>query len=206
MIQRCVVTLYIFFINYNTVLCLIMLFYVLLCCFVLLHIAELKTTTRGAIMHDEWSRCGVHYLRYFACYIFQNHPKSRLISLAPTANKEANETTETTMEDATHFNSETHNTHFITIMKDIYEIDVITWGRASIADNTNANLKTARLLKIPHVGCCNQKFNLDMKNMIEKVSLDNTISDIKQTMIHAKELKKLSYIENIDGSIARDPQ
>ena len=99
-------------------------------------IAELKTTTCGAKMHDGWSRCGVHYLCYFTCYIFNNHPKSRLISLAPMVNKEANENTDTS------------------IMKDIYEIDLMTWGRASIADNTNSNLKTARLLKIPHIGCC----------------------------------------------------
>ena len=75
------------------------------------------------------------------------------------------------MEDATTFNSETHKTHFITIMKDIYEIDMITWRRLSIADNTNANLITARLLKMPHAGCCNQKFNLNMKSMIEKKTI-----------------------------------
>ena len=66
-------------------------------------IAELKTTTCGVIMHNGWSRYGVHYLCYFACYIFDNHPKSRLISLAPMANKEANEIIETSMEDATYF-------------------------------------------------------------------------------------------------------
>ena len=32
--------------------------------------AELKNTTYGAIMHDGWFRCGVHYLYYFAYYIF----------------------------------------------------------------------------------------------------------------------------------------
>ena len=61
------------------------------------------------------------------------------------------------MEDATKFNSETHKTHFITIMKDIYEIDLITWGKAFIANNTKENFKKARLLKIPHVGCYNPK-------------------------------------------------
>ena len=55
------------------------------------------------------------------------------------ANKEANEKTDTTIEDATNFNLETHKTYFITIMKDIYEIDLITWRRASIVDITNAN-------------------------------------------------------------------
>ena len=77
-------------------------------------------------MHHGWSRCGVHYLCYFACYIFDNHRKSRLMSLAHMANKKANEKTETSMEDATSFNSETYKTYFITIMKDIYEIDLIT--------------------------------------------------------------------------------
>ena len=110
-------------------------------------VAELKTTTCGAIMHDRWSRYGVHYLCYFACYILDIHPKSRLISLAPMANKEANEDTETSMEDETNFNSETHKTHFITIMKDIFEIDLITWGRASIVDNTNSNFKNSAAIK-----------------------------------------------------------
>ena len=53
-------------------------------------------------------------------------------------------------------------------MKYIYEIDLITWGRPSLADNTNENVKTARLLNMPHTGCCNHKFNLDMKSMIGK--------------------------------------
>ena len=53
-------------------------------------------------------------------------------------------------------------------MKDTYQIDLITCGSASIANNTNANLKTARLLNIPHAQCCNHKFNLDMNSIIEK--------------------------------------
>ena len=48
---------------------------------------------------------------------FDNHPKFHIISLAPMTNKEANEKTETSMEDATNFNSETYKTYFITIMK-----------------------------------------------------------------------------------------
>ena len=43
--------------------------------------------------------------------------------------------------------------------------------------------------------------------MIESTkSLDNTTSDIKKTMIKAKESKKISCIENIDVSAARDSQ
>ena len=84
------------------------------------------------------------------------------------------------MEDESNFNSETHKAHFITNMKDIYDIYLITWGRVSIADNTNANLKTAWLLNIPHVECYNHKFNLDIKNIIENTkSLEDTMSDIK---------------------------
>ena len=54
------------------------------------------------------------------------------------------------------------------MMNDTYEIDLITQGKSSIVDNTNANLKTARLLNMPHIGCFNHKFNLNMKCMIGK--------------------------------------
>ena len=33
------------------------------------------------------------------------------------------------------------------MMKDIYEIDLITWGRASIVDNTNSNFKYSAAIK-----------------------------------------------------------
>ena len=45
-------------------------------------------------MNDGWPNCEVHCLCYFACYIFNKEPKSRLISLALMMNKESNETTE----------------------------------------------------------------------------------------------------------------
>ena len=61
-----------------------------------------------------------------------------------------------------------HNTYFITIMKDDYEIDLITWGRVSITDNTNEYFKKAQILNIPHTRYYNLKFNLGMKSMIEK--------------------------------------
>ena len=48
-------------------------------------------------------------------------------------------------------NLETYKTHFITIMTDTFEIDLKTWGRASIVDTSNAIKKTAGLLNIPHV-------------------------------------------------------
>ena len=73
------------------------------------------------------------------------------------------------------------------MMKDSYQIDLMTWGGTYIADNTNANLKTAQLLNMPQVGCCTHKFNLDIKCMIRrKKSWSNTINDIKNTMIQAK--------------------
>ena len=53
-------------------------------------------------------------------------------------------------------------------MKDDYEIDLITWGRVSITDNTIEDFKKARILNIPHIRYCNRKFNLGMKSMIEK--------------------------------------
>ena len=40
--------------------------------------------------------------------IFYSEPKNRILQLTPMTNKESNKTTETTIEDATKFNSETH--------------------------------------------------------------------------------------------------
>ena len=48
------------------------------------------------IIHDGWSRYEVHYLYYFAYYVFDDQPKSCLISLAPMANKVNIETTDST--------------------------------------------------------------------------------------------------------------
>ena len=43
-----------------------------------------------------------------------------------------------------------------------------------------------------------QNLKLDMKSMIEKTkSLNNTISDIKQTMIKAKELKENTVLRTL---------
>ena len=75
------------------------------------------------------------------------------------ANKEANETTDTTTEDATKFKSETPKLYFMTILEDIYETDLKNQGRSSVADNTNINTKTARLIKMFRVGCYNHNFN-----------------------------------------------
>ena len=47
----------------------------------------------NSIIYDRFSRYEFHYLYYFTCYVFKNEPKSRLISLALTANKKTNETT-----------------------------------------------------------------------------------------------------------------
>lgn len=38
-------------------------------------------------------------------------------------------------------------------------VDVQSWARISFVDKTNVYLMTAWLLKIPHVGCFNHKFN-----------------------------------------------
>ena len=89
-------------------------------------------------------------------------------------------------------------THFITIMNNIYETNLRTWERSSIVDNTRVNLKTARLLNIPHIRCCNHKFNLSMKSMIEKIKLlNNTINGIENTMNQAKELKNSAVLRTV---------
>ena len=70
-------------------------------------------------------------------------------------------------EDETHFNLETHIKSHSNV-KDIYDINLNKRGRASIVDNSSTNLKSAMLLKMQYIRCCNHKFNIDMQIMIKK--------------------------------------
>ena len=76
-----------------------------------------------------------------------------------------------------------HKTDLFQISKEIYEVDLQNWERAYIVDKTNSNLKTAWIFKVHDVGCCNHKFKLKMKNLIEIKIIGNSLHNIKNTII-----------------------
>ena len=70
---------------------------------------------------------------------------------------------------------------------DIYGVDVHKWALCQLADNANVNKSIARLLRIPHVGCCNHKMNLELSLMVkEDKILSDTIESVHKTMIQWK--------------------
>ena len=73
------------------------------------------------------------------------------------------------------------------------------WAKAAIADNTTTNRKACRLLDIPHVGCNNHKFNLDIDEWARvDNSLCDTLESIGDTMKSSKNsLKNAALLSNI---------
>ena len=58
---------------------------------------------------------------------------------------------------------------------------------------------------MPHVGCCNHKFNLDMKSMIETI-IGQHHKLYQANNDSGKGIEKIYCNDNIDGSTARDSQ
>ncbi len=97
------------------------------------------------------------------------------------------------------FNAETHKKFFEDTFSQYYKKDLLTWNKASICDNTSTNLRIARLLGNPHVGCCNHKLNLDVELMVANSDdLKNCVSSVHNTMASAKmKLKNAALLRNL---------
>ena len=93
-------------------------------------------------------------------------------------------TTDTANQMGSQFNVQTHVGHFREIFTEYYDIALSDWAKAAIADNTTINQKACRLLGIPHVGCNNHKFNLDID---EWARSDNALCTTLESM-ECKEL------------------
>jgi hypothetical protein len=161
---------------------------------------ELANTTCGAIMHDAWTRDGVHYVAMFGCYIKEkkndDKPASccNLLAVSPMPTTDEKSGTE-----AVRFRADVFLNFFESTLNDFYNIDIRTWCKAIIADNTSTNRKVARDLGIPHIGCYSHKLNLDVEAMIEEnPSLASTINKVHEVMSCAKlKLRNAALLRNI---------
>jgi hypothetical protein len=172
---------------------------------------EMKGAGCGAIMHDGWTLSGVHYVGLFASYnrkikVFKNGKGSiehettiSLIACAPMAAiSETNDSDdEEPTNDAANFNAKVHAQYFIKMFQ-YYNLNVKQWAKCSTADNTTTNVKTAKELGIPHVGCNSHKLNLDMNDWMEAPALKNIIESVADTMKEAKNsLKNASLLRRL---------
>ena len=179
---------------------------------------EIKSTQCGAIMHDGWTLSGNHYIGLYATYMTKVRriedgkevtkvvPNTTLVSCSPmyaglSEDDYSNEDDDSQemYEVTSNFTAETHAKHFETVFKDYYGIQVRDWAKASIADNCKVNLKVAKLLGIPHVGCCNHKLNLDMNDWIDSnTRMRESMDHIADVMKKAKtKLKHTAMLRNM---------
>lgn len=169
---------------------------------------EMKKAGRGAVMYDGWSMAGIHYIGVFACYcrevvLIENGIKTKksipeitLISCQPMHDvvEENIGSNSSETELASAFNANLHFNHFKHVFKTYYDIDVQTWAKCAIADNTSTNKKVARLLGIPHVPCSNHLLNLDMKEWIAEDPIQGMLDEITNVMKQARTLKNAAVL------------
>ena len=151
---------------------------------------EMKIADEGFILHDGWSKFGIHYVGLFASYcrkmsIIENgvqstkyFPETVLLSVAPLVNVPAEDDEEGTKDDdhtdedndlSEEINLDPQETIRFTAEAHvshfreiflIFGIDLEAWVVCQVADSAPVNTKVADLLKIPQINCCNHLLNL----------------------------------------------
>ena len=164
---------------------------------------DMRTAGRGAIMYDGWSKCGMHYIGLFACYMkkvkvsekkelkYEYVPKVTLISVAPMLRAWDEETDDAQERElACQFNAKLHVDHFKRIFEHYFSLDLQDWAVCCIADNTSTNHKVARDLELPHIGCSNHLLNLDVKDWVKHdFQLNETVESLNTVMKQARSLR-----------------
>lgn len=86
-----------------------------------------------------------------------------LLSVRPMV--KASDRTTAVVSDATELDAEIHMRQ----MEDrfsYYDVSVHNWSLCCIADNESVSFRIAKILEIPHVGCCSHKLSLEGNNMV----------------------------------------
>ena len=141
--------------------------------------AEMKAASKGSIVHDAWSKFGVHFFALFATYKTTREvvdeegavrlvtgPVISLLSVAPLhtpvrENVDSDgflstaEEAEVESKESTKFTAHAHFDHICDILQNYYGIDPQCWLTNQTADSASVNISLALLLGVPHVNCEN---------------------------------------------------
>lgn len=170
---------------------------------------EMKSTPVGSIIHDGWSRYGAHYVCLIAVYqkeVRKGCEETVMSMLACSEMPEINgeETAIDTDElsffqrvDGNPTSSFTAQVHKNFICNHVFmkrygfsEEQFNRWVVAQTADSASTNLKTARLLGVPHICCTNHLLNHEVETMFKETKEDNgmgsTIDAVQATMTKLK--------------------
>lgn len=173
---------------------------------------EMVAAKHGAIIHDAWTKGGIHYVGLMTCFIKTSNLKRppggnekkrkmfheegavnsevvyALLSVAPIGIYEEEE------EDDQHFDDRlqtisltTRATDYQNHIKDVfasyYGLDVKQWALAIIADNAAVNKKLASLLRIPDVACKSHLLNLQAERMVKQnTNMNEVIESVHKTL------------------------
>ena len=155
---------------------------------------EMKST-RGSIMYDGWSHCGVHYVGVYAMYMVRvpnsgsfvtkqsEELRIVLLSMSPMAAVSKEGLTYDLNDDLKKFDARTHVSHLREVFQ-YYGVDLTDWVICQVADNASVNRRIALDLGIPHIPCLRHKLASELNCMIENNrDLSCTINSVKKTML-----------------------
>ena len=152
----------------------------------------MKHVPRFSILHDGWSKGGTHYVGLFICYnkvskvivkgqsFERSIPVIRLLAYSPlpgVANEDdemfinmSDEEKEIYLEEALTFNAKVHAQFIINTFDLFYginEAQLIERLVNQTSDSAAVNVKLAKILKIPHIGCYNHKLHNQVEAMVK---------------------------------------
>ena len=90
--------------------------------------------------------------------------------------------------------------HFLHSTFKYYGYDKVTdFATCQVADSISSNIKTAKLLGIPHLDCSNHTLNLEVKNMMKSdIGLSKMCDQIHDLMVSIKgSLKKCALLRAV---------
>ncbi|CAB9515777.1 Inherit from NOG: AvrBs3 and PthA family of transcription activator-like effector proteins [Seminavis robusta] len=159
------------------------------------------------IIHDGWTCDRTHFFGLICSFnktrtviedgkkVVKEEVETVLLSVAPItrlADDSAN------VEEASSFTAQVHCDYIQELFEEL-GIDFDKWVFCQTADNCSTNLKLAKDLGIPHVGCMSHKFNLDVKDMIKnEAALKDMLGNIHTVITAARSsIRNMAVIRNL---------
>lgn len=100
--------------------------------------------------------------------------------------------------ETTNFNGDNHWNCFRTVL-DFFKMDFDNRYLCLIIDNASNNIIVAKIPKLPHLGCCSHKLNIEVNAMVDRhLGLRIAIDSVGETMACAKsKLNNAAIVRNM---------
>ncbi len=133
---------------------------------------ELKDAPMISLLHDGWTKFGVHYFAIFGTFMVGDKLVIRLLGCSTLPAGESDDTEDDDdsdlSEEAVNFTAESHRDAIAQLLSECYDVSVEEKVACQTADSAAVNVKLAELLGVPHLGCYNHKMHNQTENMISE--------------------------------------